>query len=98
MPIVTDCHHEVRPIEAGYRVVLTYNLMLEGSVISNLARGHPDVLRRMEAAGLIEPRVPWDDGGMEEIDPVIGVGLSGRRSARGPSPGTQPCRCLNLLK
>jgi hypothetical protein len=30
-----DCHHEVRPIKAGYRVVLTYNLMLEGSAISS---------------------------------------------------------------
>ena len=24
-----DCHHEVRPVTEGYRVVLTYNLMLE---------------------------------------------------------------------
>ena len=37
----------------------------------NLARARPDVLRRMEAAGLIAPRAPWDDGGMEEIDPVV---------------------------
>lgn len=25
-----DCHHEVRPVTDGYRVVLTYNLFLEG--------------------------------------------------------------------
>ncbi|TMQ12469.1 MAG: 2OG-Fe(II) oxygenase [Deltaproteobacteria bacterium] len=25
-----DCHHEVRPVTHGYRVVLTYNLFLEG--------------------------------------------------------------------
>ena len=25
-----DCHHEVRPVTEGYRIVLTYNLMLEG--------------------------------------------------------------------
>ena len=25
-----DCHHEVRPIKQGYRVVLTYNLVVEG--------------------------------------------------------------------
>ncbi len=25
-----DCHHEVRPIKQGYRVVLTYNLIVEG--------------------------------------------------------------------
>ncbi len=26
-----DCRHEVRPVKEGYRVVLTYNLMLEGN-------------------------------------------------------------------
>lgn len=25
-----DCHHEARPVKTGYRIVLTYNLMLEG--------------------------------------------------------------------
>lgn len=25
-----DCHHEVRPVKEGYRIVLTYNLMIEG--------------------------------------------------------------------
>lgn len=25
-----DCHHEVRPVKEGYRIVLTYNLELEG--------------------------------------------------------------------
>ena len=29
-----DCHHEVRPIKRGYRVVLTYNLIIEGDAIS----------------------------------------------------------------
>lgn len=29
-----DCHHEVRPIKQGYRVVLTYNLIIEGDAIS----------------------------------------------------------------
>jgi hypothetical protein len=26
-----DCRHEVHPIKQGYRVVLTYNLIVEGS-------------------------------------------------------------------
>ncbi|MEE4378466.1 MAG: 2OG-Fe(II) oxygenase [Candidatus Competibacteraceae bacterium] len=26
-----DCHHEVKPLTSGYRVVLTYNLLLEGT-------------------------------------------------------------------
>jgi hypothetical protein len=25
-----DCHHQVRPVLAGFRVVLTYDLMLAG--------------------------------------------------------------------
>lgn len=25
-----DCHHEVRPVKEGYRIVLTYNLVLAG--------------------------------------------------------------------
>lgn len=29
-----DCHHEVRPIKQGYRVVLTYNLIIEGDADS----------------------------------------------------------------
>lgn len=27
-----DCHHELRPIKQGYRVVLTYNLVVDGQV------------------------------------------------------------------
>ncbi len=39
-----DCHHQVRPVKEGYRVVLTYNLSLEGdtaaaSVPANGDRG-----------------------------------------------------------
>jgi hypothetical protein len=26
-----DCHHQVQPVKTGYRVALTYNLMLEGA-------------------------------------------------------------------
>lgn len=25
-----DCHHEIRPVQSGYRIVLTYDLVLEG--------------------------------------------------------------------
>lgn len=28
----TDCHHAVRPVTAGYRAALTYNLFLEGAM------------------------------------------------------------------
>ena len=32
-----DCHHEVRPVKQGYRVVLTYNLICEGDVVTPAA-------------------------------------------------------------
>ena len=42
-----DCHHQVRPVTAGYRVVLTYNLMVDGDMprtIGPAAAGHLDAL------------------------------------------------------
>ena len=33
----TDCHHEVRPVTDGYRVVLTYNLVLEGAQVAEIS-------------------------------------------------------------
>jgi len=30
----SDCRHEVRPVTSGYRVVLTYNLMLAGDAVA----------------------------------------------------------------
>jgi 2OG-Fe(II) oxygenase superfamily len=35
-----DCHHRVRPVTRGYRVVLTYNLMLEGGAAPVAAPPH----------------------------------------------------------
>ncbi|MBI2828267.1 MAG: 2OG-Fe(II) oxygenase, partial [Acidobacteria bacterium] len=41
-----DCHHQVRPVTAGYRVALTYNLMVEGdtSRTTRPATGQLDTL------------------------------------------------------
>jgi hypothetical protein len=42
-----DCQHQVRPVTAGYRVVLTYNLMVDGDMtraIGSAAAGHLDAL------------------------------------------------------
>lgn len=33
-----DCHHEVRPVTAGFRAALTYNLFLEGATGASRAR------------------------------------------------------------
>lgn len=32
-----DCHHEVRPVKQGYRVVLTYNLVVQGDAQATAA-------------------------------------------------------------
>jgi hypothetical protein len=40
-----DCHHEVKPVTAGYRVVLTYNLLVEdGAGTAAPADAPPEVL------------------------------------------------------
>jgi hypothetical protein len=40
-----DCRHEVRPVTSGYRIVLTYNLMLEGEP----AAAHPPAATKAAA-------------------------------------------------
>ncbi len=37
----SDCHHEVRPIKAGYRVVLVYNLLLSAPVLAAASLDDP---------------------------------------------------------
>lgn len=37
-----DCHHEVRPVKEGYRIVLTYNLMLDGGNAAAPAASTPE--------------------------------------------------------
>ena len=32
-----DCHHQVRPVMSGYRIVLTYNLLLDGHALAAAA-------------------------------------------------------------
>lgn len=41
-----DCHHEVRPVKSGYRIVLTYNLLLtkERDAALTVAPEHVDAL------------------------------------------------------
>ncbi len=42
-----DCRHHVRPVTSGYRVVLTYNLLLKGDTVA-------------AAAGLVDPGLAAD--------------------------------------
>jgi sarcosine oxidase gamma subunit len=41
-----DCHHEVRPVEQGYRVVLTCNLTLAGDTSAGASAAQVDELAR----------------------------------------------------
>lgn len=39
-----DCRHHVRPVTSGYRVVLTYNLLLKGDTVASAAgQADPDL-------------------------------------------------------
>src|SRR5262249_18683661 len=50
-----DCRHHVRPVTSGYRVVLTYNLLLEGDTVTSAAgRADPDLTAEL-ARCLDEP-------------------------------------------
>lgn len=44
-----DCRHEVRPVKSGYRIVLTYNLMLSAAVDRRPPLA-PEHLERLEGA------------------------------------------------
>lgn len=61
-----DCLHEVRPVTDGHRIVLTYNLMLQGDGTVDAAAGAPpeavDVLARRLRAHFetpLPPRWAW---------------------------------------
>lgn len=40
----SDCRHEVRPVTAGYRVVLTYNLLLRGGMGASVVEPDPELV------------------------------------------------------
>ena len=42
-----DCHHEVRPVTEGYRVVLQYSLMFEGPAIASLVSDNDQCVDRL---------------------------------------------------
>ena len=44
-----DCRHEVRPVRSGYRVVLTYNLMLAGDLAGAAASVAPPVIEELSS-------------------------------------------------
>jgi len=71
-----DCHHEVRPVLAGFRVVLTYDLMLAGEPASpDAAFPVPEATIRGLAARLRDhferplPPRPWEKGALPRAPP-----------------------------
>ena len=45
-----DCLHQVRPVTSGYRIVLTYNLLLKGDTVgSAVGRVDPDLVTNLAA-------------------------------------------------
>ena len=40
----SDCRHEVKPVRSGYRVVLTYNLLLGGEAASSAGDPDPELV------------------------------------------------------
>lgn len=71
-----DCHHEVRPVKEGYRVVLTYNLMLQGDGTADAAAGVPPETEEALAGLLREhfetplpPRWAWQKDALPREPP-----------------------------
>jgi len=47
----SDCHHEVRPIKAGYRIVLVYNLLFHAPALAAASLEDPLVSELVERVG-----------------------------------------------
>jgi hypothetical protein len=71
-----DCHHQVRPVLAGFRVVLTYDLMLAGEPAAAdaafpvaPARIRDLAARLREHFGRPLPPQPWEKGALPRLPP-----------------------------
>jgi hypothetical protein len=56
-----DCRHHVRPVTSGYRVVLTYNLLLDGDTVASAA-GRTDPGLAAELARRLDEHFDDSDG------------------------------------
>lgn len=57
-----DCHHEVRPVKSGFRVALTYQLVLEGPARVRPAKVQADTVDRLSKAIRAHFAVPVASG------------------------------------
>lgn len=65
----TDCYHEVRPVKEGYRVVLTYNLFVEGdTTVADAPSARVDALAGCVAHFFKTPSPPrWSRDGLRGL-------------------------------
>lgn len=65
----TDCHHEVRPVKEGYRVVLTYNLFVEGdTTVADAPSARVDALAGCVARFFETPSPPrWSGDALRSL-------------------------------
>ncbi len=55
-----DCHHQIKPVKSGYRVVLTYNLTLRGDTTPLGAEGDPELVGQL--ARCVDRHFAGDEG------------------------------------
>lgn len=88
-----DCRHEVKPVKVGYRIVLTYNLMLDGAAAGPSSAGSETPTETVDAlaeslrehfATPLSPRRHWDeDAPLREPPNRLVYLLDHRYTARG---------------
>lgn len=68
-----DCHHEVRPVKQGYRIVLTYNLIAGDAVPAAAPADRIEALARCLRKFFDTPRAPRWSGecGLEPPDRLV---------------------------
>lgn len=59
-----DCQHEVKPVKQGYRVALTYNLVLESKRTT-----HTTITKKLDNPALIQALNDYFDTELEDCDP-----------------------------
>lgn len=87
----SDCRHEVKPVTAGYRVVLTYNLILAEETAA--AAIEPDPALVSDLADCLDEHLATErDRLVCLLDRTVPARARGRRGRAGASGSTGACR------